>query len=410
LFEGAFIMIREVLGIQGQVYIINHQGRRRTLRAGERIGNGDRLELADGAELMLRHADGHQETLHGGRARLPQQIESGMGEELAISQVKAAVVRTARSASSSPRQILDEARPEASLQSGDGDNQGHSFVRVERMHFAMPQGGIELVTYEPLPARLMREASSIAQDTAERVVQSPIDLSLSPLRLPLLSFLLEGADRDHWPVAGRPAGIHKQTIVLDSYIWSSDGQRLLALPGDSSLYASERIDRSKHQVVSDSHATLEIRYLRAMETTDAAGATLHQYEVTQKTKGGAENIPDGAQVENTWHLGLANSKTQTVTTWIDGNVDRGVGQTFTVEDRLPIRFGGPVLDVVEVNEDGELIRAHGLRVMRCADLQDEGQAALSAELLPLDPVQQPFPSSHETLNRLIGAMENAVVV
>jgi len=199
LLKGCVMLLGEVLNIQGQVQVTNAQGRRRVLRRGERLQPGDRLEMEDGATLVLRHADGQEEVLHGApllqkAAASPADLTRWLDEEGGVIQ-SMTQERFALAA-------LADIQPEAGLIEGGEHNGGHGFVRVERLSLPRPHSELELVpcclpasggvaqpgAWTELP---LVNASAIARAPAEGEAVAPV--SFSREEEVYVADLLEGA-------------------------------------------------------------------------------------------------------------------------------------------------------------------------------------------------------------------------
>jgi len=128
---------RQVLIVQGSVYVVDARAARRLLRAGEQIGEHERLELAPGARVSLQQEDGRIVTLDGApppetapdTARAWRLDEPGHAADAPKSRAKQSLAL----AFDDPGEVLLRARAESGLSGSDVNRGGHGFVRVARI-------------------------------------------------------------------------------------------------------------------------------------------------------------------------------------------------------------------------------------------------------------------------------------
>lgn len=188
-------MARQVLSMNGQVQLIDARGHRRQLRVGERVARGERLELADGAELILRHDDGREERLQGP----PLPMDRGESADrldtwLVLPDTDVPLQHPVRQSRAAPQlRLFDQARPEAGLLPGGGETGGHGFIRVERVQFLTPRTRFDMVTAIAPPSTAEEKSALVSQLDFWFQSPKPIPLvAFSDDGSPLVAYLREG--------------------------------------------------------------------------------------------------------------------------------------------------------------------------------------------------------------------------
>ncbi|TDR82127.1 hypothetical protein [Paludibacterium purpuratum] len=130
----------QVLSLQGEAFAVDKQGRRRALRVHDRIAAHERVELADGARLVLLRDDGERIVLDGEVQRLP--------DETAVPDVAPAAVEPVwpvRNEQVARVLRVKRFQTEAGWPTNDAEpaGGGHSFVQIERVHETVPGGYFE---------------------------------------------------------------------------------------------------------------------------------------------------------------------------------------------------------------------------------------------------------------------------
>lgn len=307
-------MARQVLSMNGQVQVIDARGRRRQLRVGERLAKEERLELADGAELILRHADGREERLQG----QPLQRERGepvdrLDAWLALpDDADPPVQHKVRSLREAPLpKLFNQARPEAGLLPGGAEASGHGFVRVERVQFSIPRAPFEMVTVAGLPSPTVETASQVSPLDPVRQ-PSPALLARQPGNVaPLIARLREGGSEE---VNDERTQITSETLLTSALLLDENGVPL--------SFAQPLVLRQQFSMVTISLQGEEegqFRWLLIRQTLD------HLEQMPE--------IPFGTVVHERYTISLQGGGSLTLVNQVEGAEDFLEDEVIVIEEQ-----------------------------------------------------------------------------
>jgi len=353
--KGYEMLLGEVLNVQGRVQVTDARGRQRFLLRGEHLQPGDKLDLDEGATLLLRHPDGQEEVLHGA-APSPDVTAFPVDPLVLPGSSPGQEGARVREREEVPPLLLSEIQPEAGiLQAGELEG-GHRFVRVERVQPVVPHSPLALspccgplaASASTVPVQAAALDSALALARHERATMEP---EVLPWKEDIyFSDLLEGAGFLQ-PNSTRTE-IVIRTLASPLPFVDQNGNTLLA-----------------HYSSVQAYSRLDLTLLRQEQDLD--GAARYVYEVRQQTLGESmPNIPF-RQVESEQETLLRPDGSRVVfVSRITGMVDRAPDQLITIlepDDPAP-----SLIDIsVEVVPHAPLMPGLVIQSGACPDQQEK---------------------------------------